>query len=55
MGGLLDTVIAAHGGLERWRQLDAVSARLTLPNGGFREHPQRIIVRSILDSASTFA
>src|SRR6478609_9969428 len=25
---LLDTVIDAHGGLERWNQLDAVSARL---------------------------
>jgi hypothetical protein len=25
---LLDTVIEAHGGLERWSQLDAVSARL---------------------------
>lgn len=28
MTDLLDTVIEAHGGLERWSQLDAVSARL---------------------------
>lgn len=28
MSDLLSTVIDAHGGLERWRQLDAVSARL---------------------------
>ena len=28
MTDLLETVIEAHGGLERWRQLDAVSARL---------------------------
>jgi hypothetical protein len=28
MNDLLKTVIDAHGGLERWRQLDAVSARL---------------------------
>jgi hypothetical protein len=28
MSDLLDTVIEAHGGLERWSQLDAVSARL---------------------------
>ena len=28
MSELLDTVIEAHGGLERWNQLDAVSARL---------------------------
>lgn len=28
MSDLLDTVIEAHGGLERWNQLDAVSARL---------------------------
>ena len=26
---LLDTGIEAHGGLERWRQLDSVSARST--------------------------
>jgi hypothetical protein len=25
---LLETVLAAHGGLERWNQLDTVSARL---------------------------
>src|SRR5882724_10009997 len=28
MGDLLETVIDAHGGLERWNQLDSVSARL---------------------------
>jgi hypothetical protein len=28
MSDLLDTVIEAHGGLERWSQLDAISARL---------------------------
>ena len=28
MSDLLDTVIEAHGGLERWNQLDSVSARL---------------------------
>jgi hypothetical protein len=28
MSDLLETVIKAHGGLERWSQLDAVSARL---------------------------
>jgi hypothetical protein len=28
MSDLLDTVIEAHGGLERWGQLDSVSARL---------------------------
>src|ERR1700689_4082267 len=28
MTELLETVIEAHGGLERWNQLDAVSARL---------------------------
>jgi hypothetical protein len=28
MTDLLETLIEAHGGLERWRQLDAVSARL---------------------------
>jgi hypothetical protein len=28
MSDLLDTVIGAHGGLERWNELDAVSARL---------------------------
>jgi hypothetical protein len=28
MGDLLETVIDAHGGLERWNQLDKVSARL---------------------------
>jgi hypothetical protein len=28
MGDLLETVIEAHGGLERWNQLDTVSARL---------------------------
>jgi hypothetical protein len=30
MANLLDTVIQAHGGLERWSELDAVSARLVL-------------------------
>ena len=34
MTDLLETVIEAHGGLERWRQLDAVSARLV--QGGAR-------------------
>jgi hypothetical protein len=29
MNDLLETVIEAHGGLERWNQLDSVSARLT--------------------------
>lgn len=29
MSDLLDTVIEAHGGLERWGELDAVPARLT--------------------------
>ena len=29
MSDLLETVIDAHGGLERWNQLDAVSARLS--------------------------
>ena len=29
MSDLLETVIEAHGGLERWNQLDAVSARLS--------------------------
>jgi hypothetical protein len=28
MGDLLETAIEAHGGLERWNQLDSVSARL---------------------------
>jgi hypothetical protein len=28
VGDLLETVIAAHGGLERWGELDAISARL---------------------------
>jgi hypothetical protein len=28
LSDLLETVIEAHGGLERWGQLDAVSARL---------------------------
>ncbi len=28
MSNLLDTVIEAHGGLERWNQLSSVSARL---------------------------
>ena len=28
MNDLLGTVIEAHGGLERWNQLDSVSARL---------------------------
>ena len=28
MSDLLETVIEAHGGLERWNQLDTVSARL---------------------------
>jgi hypothetical protein len=28
MNGLLEEVIDAHGGLERWNQLDAISARL---------------------------
>jgi hypothetical protein len=28
MNDLLKTVIEAHGGLERWNQLDTVSARL---------------------------
>src|ERR1700678_145018 len=28
MSDLLDTVIEAHGGLERWNELDAISARL---------------------------
>jgi hypothetical protein len=28
MSDLLKTVIEAHGGLERWNELDAVSARL---------------------------
>jgi hypothetical protein len=28
MTDLLETVIEAHGGLERWNQMDAVSARL---------------------------
>jgi hypothetical protein len=28
MSNLLETVIEAHGGLERWSELDAVSARL---------------------------
>jgi hypothetical protein len=28
MSDLLETVIEAHGGLERWNQLDSVSARL---------------------------
>ena len=28
MTDLLDTVIEAHGGLQRWNQLDAVSAHL---------------------------
>src|SRR6266436_7565732 len=28
VGSLLETVIEAHGGLERWNELDAVSARL---------------------------
>jgi hypothetical protein len=32
MGNLLETVIEAHGGLERWNQLDAVSVRGV--NGG---------------------
>jgi hypothetical protein len=27
MGDLLETVLDAHGGLERWNQLDTVSAR----------------------------
>ena len=30
MSDLLDTVIEAHGGLERWGQLDSVSARCSL-------------------------
>jgi hypothetical protein len=29
MSDLLGTVIEAHGGMERWSELDAVSARLT--------------------------
>jgi len=33
MSDLLDTVIEAHGGLERWNELDAVSARL-IQGGG---------------------
>jgi hypothetical protein len=28
MGGLLDTVVKAHGGLERWNELESVSARV---------------------------
>jgi hypothetical protein len=28
MTDLLETVIEAHGGLDRWRELDAISARL---------------------------
>jgi hypothetical protein len=28
MSNLLETVIEAHGGLQRWRELDAISARL---------------------------
>jgi hypothetical protein len=28
MSTLLETVIEGHGGLQRWRELDAVSARL---------------------------
>jgi hypothetical protein len=28
MSNLLETVVEAHGGLERWRELDAISARL---------------------------
>jgi len=28
MTDLLETVIEAHGGLERWTELDSVSARL---------------------------
>ncbi len=28
MNALLDFLIEAHGGIERWNQLDAVSARL---------------------------
>jgi hypothetical protein len=28
MSDLLETAIKAHGGLERWNQLDTVSARL---------------------------
>ncbi len=34
MSNPLETVIEAHGGLERWSQLDAVSARLV--QGGAR-------------------
>jgi hypothetical protein len=33
MSDLLEAVIEAHGGLERWNQLDAVSARLTPQSG----------------------
>jgi len=28
MSDLLETAIAAHGGLDRWNELDALSARL---------------------------
>jgi hypothetical protein len=36
MSDLLDIVIEAHGGLERWNELDAISARLVqaVPCGG---------------------
>jgi hypothetical protein len=36
MAGLLDTVIEAHGGLERWNQLDAISVHGV--NGGALAH-----------------
>jgi hypothetical protein len=38
MSGPLDTVIEAHGGLERWSQPDAVSARPV--QGGARRAPK---------------
>ena len=33
MTDLLETIIEAHGGLERWNQLDNVSARLAQGGG----------------------
>jgi hypothetical protein len=41
MNDLLETVIKAHGGLERWNQLNSVSARLS--HRAFRAGPSSLL------------
>jgi hypothetical protein len=44
MSDLLDLVLEAHGGLDRWRKVDSVDVRLTLggPFAAVKQHPDGI-------------